>query len=94
MRFDYIRLCFLKLIFPVSLLVELTSEVVQFIVALLVVAIPIAVYVARLHWKINMLERRINDNPLLSAFSKSETEKGFINFVDSVLKRGEVESKT
>ncbi len=41
-----------------------------------------------------MLERRINDNPLLSAFSKFETEKGFINLVDSVLKRGEVESKT
>lgn len=75
-------------------MVELTSETIQLIIALLVFSVPIAVYIARLNWKINMLERRINDNPLLSAFSKFETEKGFINLVDSVLKRGEVESKT
>jgi hypothetical protein len=73
-------------------LVELTIENIGLIVSIIVGIVTGAVYIAKLNWRINKLEDRINSNPLLSAFEDYEQKDGVVGFLDSVLKRGKVES--
>lgn len=73
-------------------MVELTTEYLGFIIPVIVGTVSVALYVERLHWKINKLEEQIKKNPLLSALDTYQKDKGIQDFFDSILKYGRVES--
>jgi hypothetical protein len=71
-------------------LVVLTTADIQWIISILVVAVPVSIYIAKLHWKINYLQKLFDNHPLLVMFKTWEQNQGGIDFLNSILKSKEV----
>jgi hypothetical protein len=53
-----------------------SKDIIELIIIVLGAGIPVSLYVARLHWKINRLERDFNNNPLLVLSKTWEENQG------------------